>query len=53
MPVGAEGILLKPKQVFKPIKLEDIADRPPDQGKPKTILEMNAAIDEEIGRKWQ
>lgn len=48
-----EGILLKPKQAFKPTKLEDIANRPPYQGKPKTIEQMNAAVDEEIIRKWQ
>ena len=48
-----EGILLKPKQAFKSTELEDIANRPPYQGKPKTIEEMNAAVDEEIIRKWQ
>ena len=48
-----EGILLKPKQVFEPTQLEDIVNRPPYQGKPKTIEQMNAAIDEEIRRKWQ
>ena len=48
-----EGILLKPKQVFEPTKLEDIVDRFPYRGEPKTIEQMNAAIDREIAKKWQ
>lgn len=43
-----EGILLKPKQIFKLTKLEHIVDHPPYQGKSKTVEQMNDAIDSEI-----
>lgn len=47
-----KGILLKPKPVFEPTSIEDIANRPPYQGKPKTIEQMNAAISHEIKSRW-
>ena len=48
-----EGILLKPKQVFEPTKLEDANNRPPYQGEPKTVEQMDSAIDSEIRKKWK
>ena len=48
-----EGILLKPKQTFEPTKLEDAISRPAYRGKPKTIEQMNAAVDKEMRKRWQ
>ena len=47
-----KGVLLKPKPVFEPTSIEDIVNRPPYRGKPKTIEQMNAAINREIKSKW-
>ena len=47
-----DGILLKPKNPFPETKLEDIEKLPAYTGKPKTIKEMDDAIDRAIREEW-
>lgn len=48
-----DGILLKPKKPFPETRLEDIAGLLAYKGKPKTIEEMNAAIEQEFQEQWR
>ena len=43
-----EGVLLKPAPLFEPTRPEDVAGCLKYDGPPKTIEEMDAAIDAEI-----
>jgi AbrB family looped-hinge helix DNA binding protein len=47
-----DGILLRPKPLFKPTTIEDVFGCLKYDGPPKTVEEMNAAIDEEMRRRW-
>jgi len=48
-----DGILLRPKPLFKPTTIEEVFGCLQYDGPPKTIEEMNAAIDEEMRRRWE
>lgn len=48
-----DGILLKPRKPFPETKLEDVAGCLAYTGKPKTIEEMNAAIDQGFQEQWR
>ena len=48
-----EGILLKPKSVFKETSLEDVFDCLNYQGKAKTVEEMNQDIAIGIENEWK
>ena len=43
-----EGVLLRPKPLFPPAKLEDVTGILKYDGPPKTIEEMDEAITEEV-----
>jgi AbrB family looped-hinge helix DNA binding protein len=47
-----DGILLKPKKPFPETKLEDVAGCLQYKGKPKTIEEMNEAINQGFQESW-
>lgn len=47
-----DGILLKPKKQFLETKLTDVAGCLTYKGKPKTIEEMNIAIDQGLAEQW-
>lgn len=47
----ADGVLLKKAPVFAPTRMEDVFGSLPYKGKPKTIEEMNAAIETEVKRR--
>lgn len=48
-----KGILLKPRQVFEPTKLDDVAGCLAYQGIPKSLDEINAAISKGVKAQWQ
>jgi len=47
----ADGVLLRSAPLFAPTRPEDVAGMLAYKGKPKTIEEMDAAIEEEIRRR--
>ncbi len=47
-----DGILLKPKKPFPETKLEDVAGCLQYKGQPKTIEEMNEAINRGFQESW-
>ena len=47
-----QGILLKPKVALAKTKLEDVAGCLAYQGEPKTIEQMNEAIQEGVATLW-
>jgi AbrB family looped-hinge helix DNA binding protein len=47
----AEGVLLKPAPAFPPTRPEDVLGMLRYKGPPKTVEEMNAAIDAEVKRR--
>jgi len=47
----ADGVLLRSAPLFAPTRPEDVAGMLAYKGKPKTIEEMDAAIEEEIWRR--
>ena len=48
-----EGIMLKPKRVFKKTTVQDVADCLKFSGKAKTIEEMDEAIAQGLKEKFQ
>ena len=48
-----DGLVLRPQRLFKPTTLEDVFGCLKHEGPPKTVEEMNAAIDEEMRRRWE
>jgi AbrB family looped-hinge helix DNA binding protein len=48
-----DGIVLRPKPLFKPSTNEDVFGCLKYEGPPKTIEEMNAAINKELKRRWE
>ena len=50
---SGDGILLKPKKIFPPTKLEDVAGCLDFQGQPKTLKEIEQAIALGIQEQWQ
>jgi AbrB family looped-hinge helix DNA binding protein len=43
-----EGVLLRPKRLFPPTKIEDVFGMLKYTGKPKTLEEMDQAITDEV-----
>lgn len=48
-----DGILLKPKTPFNETNIDDVASCLKYKGKPKSVDDMNAAIQQEIKNKYQ
>lgn len=46
-----EGVLLRPKQLFPPTKIDDVFGCLKYTGNPKTIAEMDQAIADEVKRR--
>jgi AbrB family looped-hinge helix DNA binding protein len=46
-----DGVLLRPAPVFPPTRPEDVAGMLAYKGRPKTIEEMDAAIEAEVKRR--
>lgn len=47
-----EGVLLRRKNRFKPTTLDEVIGIAGYTGPPRTIEEMNAAVDEMFRREW-
>lgn len=47
----AEGVLVTAAPLFKPTRPEDVYGMLPYKGRPKTIKEMNEAIEKEVKRR--
>lgn len=47
------GILIRPLQIFPPTTLKEGLGCAGYVGKPRSVKEMHAGIDEEIGRSWR
>jgi AbrB family looped-hinge helix DNA binding protein len=48
-----DGIVLRPKPLFKPTAIDDVFGCLKYDGPPKSVEEMNAAIEEEMRRRWE
>ena len=46
-----DGILLRPATRFPAARLEDVAGCLKSKGRPKTLAEMNAAVEKEAARR--
>ena len=46
-----EGVLLRPKRLFKPTRVEDVFGCLQYTGKPKTLAEMDQGIVDEVKRR--